>query len=255
MPCGQIDWRALKNAKRDLASELASEVAAKLEEKKVDTVVFQLLDANVYWALQEDGSTIGARCGPDRKYHIDGDIITSSKSAQHSLFNNLRPLFEAVNGKDFLLVTPLPRYVIDGCCSDADHMPNRKLPNFEQQLMDDLQEVATNFKAFLFTTGLRNGKIVNPQISLRGLQRHEVWDKDPVHPRDGAYDKLAEGIIRVASNLEDAGKKRRRTDSLDGGRQVSSRGRGGTGYQDRRQQDYRHQLRDQGGATSAGPHR
>jgi hypothetical protein len=231
------------------------EVATKLEEKKVDTEVFQLLDANVYWALQEDGSAIAARCGPDKKYHMDGDIITSSKSAQHSLFNNLRPLFEAVNGKDFLLVTPLPRYVIDGCCYDTEHMPNRRLPGFEQQLMDDLQEVATNFKAFLFTGGPKNGKIVNPQISLRGLQRHEIWDKDPVHPRDGAYDKLAEGIIRVATNLEDAGKKRRRTDSLDGGRQVSSRGRGGTDNQGRRQPDYHHQQqqRGQGGPSSAGP--
>jgi hypothetical protein len=248
------NWRALKNSKKDLSSELALEVVSKLEEKKVDTVIFQLLDANIYWALQEDGSAIAARCGPDKKYHMDGDIITSSKSAQHSLFNNLRPLFEAVNGKDFLLVTPLPRYIIEGCCADAEHMPNRRLPRFEQQLMDDLMEVARNFKDFLFTNGLKNGKIVNPLISLKGLQRHEVWDKDPVHPRDGAYDKLAEGIIRVASNLEEAGKKRRRTDSLDGGRQGSSRGRGGADYQFRSQSAQQNlQQRGRGGSASSGP--
>jgi hypothetical protein len=235
------NWRALKNTKRDLSNELALEVLAILEEKKVDTVVFQLLDSNVYWALQEDGSTIAARSGPDKKFHMDGDIVISSKAAQHSLFNNLKPLFEAVNGKNFLLVTPLPRYLIDGCCSDAEHMPNRKLPGFEQQLQDDLRDVAQNFKDFLFTSGLKNGKIVNPEISLRGLQRHEIWDADPVHLRDAAYDKLAEGIIRVASNLEEAGKKRRRTDSLDGGRQAfsNSRGRGGD-HQGRRQYSHHH---------------
>jgi hypothetical protein len=211
------NWRALKNAIRDLAKELADEINAKLEERKIDAVVLQLLDSNVYWALQEDGSSIAARLGPDKRYHIDGDLITISKSAQHSLFGNLKPIFDCINGKDFLLITPLPRYVAGGCCEDADHMPNRRLPGFEQQLEDDLRATATNFKDFLFTHGYKNGKVVDPAISLRKLQKSEIWGQDPVHPMDKAYDKIAEGVILVATNLEEAGKKRRRTDSFDGG--------------------------------------
>jgi hypothetical protein len=209
------NWRALKNSVKDLASELAAEINVKLEEKKTDVVVLQLLDSNIYWALQEDGSTISARLGPDKQYHMDGDLITISKSAQHSLFNTLRPIFEVVN-KDFLLITPLPRFLVGGCCSDRDHMPNRQRDGFEQQLMSDLRDMASNFKDFLFTSGYKNGKIVDPQISLRGMSKEEMWGADPVHPKDVAYDKLVEGIVKVASNLEDAGKKRRRTDSLDG---------------------------------------
>jgi lysophospholipase L1-like esterase len=231
------NWRALKNSVKDLASDLANEINVKLEEKKTDVVVLQLLDSNIYWALQEDGSTISARFGPDQKYHMDGYLITISKSAQHSLFNTLCPIFEVVN-KDFLLLTPLPRYIIGGCCGDKDHMDNRQHEGFEQQLMTDLRELASNFKDFLFTSGYKNGKIVDPQVSLRGMKKEEIWDSDTVHPRDVAYDKIAEGVVKVASNLEDAGKKRRRTDSLDGQRPpqmastVGNHGRsvqGGTG--------------------------
>jgi hypothetical protein len=241
------NWRALKNARRDMAQELATEICDKLEQKKTDTVVFQLLDSNVYWALQSDGSTISARSGPDNKYHYDGDLITISKSAQHSLFNNIKPIFEAVNGKDFLLVTPLPRYLVSGCCSDADHMPNRRLPGFEEQLVDDLEQVSTNFKAFLFTNGLKNGKVVNPLISLRGLQRNEAWGEDPVHPLECAYDKIAEGIVKVAANLEEAGKKRRRTDSLDGSRTSGTSGRVPPSYQPQY-----HQRSSGGGGRGGG---
>jgi hypothetical protein len=182
------NWRALKNAVRDLAKELAGEINSKLEEKKIDAVVLQLLDSNIYWALQEDGSSIAARLGPDKRYHIDGDLITISKSAQHSLFSNLKPIFDGVNGKDLLLVSPLPRYVVGGCCEDLEHMPNRRLPGFEQQLTEDLKATATNFKDFLFTHGYKNGKVVDPLISLRKLQVSEIWGSDPIHPKDRAYD-------------------------------------------------------------------
>jgi hypothetical protein len=80
------------------------------------------LDGNIYWALQEDGTTISARLGADKKYHMDGDLISISKSAQHSLFKNLKSILEAINGKDFL---------VGGCCSDEEHMANRRLPGFE----------------------------------------------------------------------------------------------------------------------------
>jgi uncharacterized membrane protein YgcG len=209
------NWRALKNSVKDMASDLATEINAKLEEKKTDVVVLQLLDNNIYWALQEDILTISARLGPDQQYHMDGDLVVSSKSAQHSLFNTLRPIFETVN-KDFLIITPLSRYLTGGCCSDREHMPNRLREGFEQQLMADLKDIATNFKDFLFTSGYKNGKVDDPQISLRGLSKDKIWAADPVHPKDTAYNKIAEGVVKVATTLEEAGKKRRRTDSLDG---------------------------------------
>jgi hypothetical protein len=109
-------------------------------------------------------------------------------------------------------------------------MPNRRLPGFEQQLTEDLKATAGNFKDFLFTHGFKNGKVVDPLINLRSMQNNEIWGKDPVHPKEAAYDKIVEGVLRVASTLEEAGKKRRRTDSLDGGASSSSRrtdGRGG----------------------------
>jgi hypothetical protein len=98
---------------------------------------------------------------------VVGDLILSSKTAQHALFKSLKPLIDQGRNKNCILMAPLPRYISNGCCDVADHMPNRKDSDFSQGLFQDLKEAADNLKDFLFTAGLRQVKILDPQVSWR----------------------------------------------------------------------------------------
>jgi hypothetical protein len=134
----QANWRAT----RDNVWELEEKVRKKLDKTRVDFIIFCVLDNSVYYSLLDDGSTNAAFKDQEGKFHMEGDIIISSKSAQHALFKNLQPLLEASGGKPSILCAPMPRYLMVGCCEEPGHMPNRKLRTYEQQLMTDLKEAA-----------------------------------------------------------------------------------------------------------------
>jgi hypothetical protein len=125
-----------------------------MEEKQVDCVVFAVADNNIYLAMY-NGETSPALKDSEGNFHVCGDLVLSSKSAQHSLFNLLKPVFDKVRSKHVLFMTPLPRYIVSGCCSDAEHMANRSQPGFELRLLKDLTDTAENFKNFMFTSGYK----------------------------------------------------------------------------------------------------
>jgi hypothetical protein len=116
----QANWRA----KRDNVWELEEKVRKKLEKTRVDVIIYCVLDNSVYYSLLDDGSTKAAFKDRDRKFHMEGDIIISSKSAQHALFKILQPLLEAFGGKPSILCSPMLRFLTVGCCEEPGHMPN-----------------------------------------------------------------------------------------------------------------------------------
>jgi hypothetical protein len=191
------NWRAWRNN----ITAMANRIAGKLAELKLDLVIFFMLDNNVYYALQEDGNTCPSRKDNTGCFHVDGDLFTCSKSAQHILFNQLKLMLELAKNKNCVLVSPLPRYIKVGCCTDAEHMANRATEGFERQLLQDLKEMAENFRDFAFTAGYRHFKILDPQVSWRGLGRDEVWANDPIHPTTAAYKKLAEGAMHLDRHM------------------------------------------------------
>jgi hypothetical protein len=83
------------------------------------------LENSVYFSLLDDGSTRPAVKDKNGVYHMSGDIIVSSKSAQNALFKTLLLLVEAARGKPCILCSPLPRYLVVSCCEDETHMLNR----------------------------------------------------------------------------------------------------------------------------------
>jgi hypothetical protein len=138
------------------------QITGKLAEFKVDTEVFVIQDNNVYYSLQEDGNICPAR--KDNNGSVDGDLITCSKSAQHALFHQVKPILEAARGRNCILVPPLPKYLKTVCCQDVEHMVNRGTEGFEKQLLQDLKEMADKLRDFTFTAGFRQFKIQDPMI-------------------------------------------------------------------------------------------
>jgi hypothetical protein len=196
---------------------LAEKVREKLDRKRIDVLVLCVTDNNVYYSLLDDGSTQAAVKDKEGKFHIIGDIIISSKSAQHALFKVLLPLIEAAGGKPCILCSPLPRYLTAGCCDEPGHMPNRKMRTFEHQLQSDLKETAENMRDFLFTSGNKLVKVLEPAVSWRGKESSTIWGDDPVHPTEKAYELMAEGVLALLRIMESGARKRPRTNSYETG--------------------------------------
>jgi hypothetical protein len=80
------------------------------------------------------------------------------------------------------------RYVLKGCCADPEHLPNRTAEDFRQQLQSELSAVANNLRDFLYTSSMRNIKVLSPQETFRGREDSSLWREDPVQPSEEAYD-------------------------------------------------------------------
>jgi hypothetical protein len=131
------------------------------------------------------------------------------------MFNTLGPLFDAIDTRRGLIITPMARYIAEICWSDTTH---RSSPTYKTDMMTGLTKLSRCLKDFLFNTGRRNFKTLDPAVDMRNLQDSEIWAGNPVHPRQEIYQKIAEGVVRVSDILEaKADKKRSRADSMEVG--------------------------------------
>jgi hypothetical protein len=173
-------------------------------------------------------------------YHIHGELMLSSKSAQQILFKALKPLLEVARPIGGLLVGPLPRYLMRGCCADTDHMPGRTSEDFGDQLKGELKAAAANVRDMCFTGGMRFLRVLDPALDFKGKADTAVWGTDPIHPTEAGYDLLAaEAVRQAALEPRGTGKKRKRDEADeqqhgDGGRALREPSGSGSGGQDGR---------------------
>ena len=104
-------WRANKQSVADLATHVKNE----LDRAKYTTLVFQVLDNNMFFARYEEGGLVPACKGLGGVYHVDGDLVVADREAQYAILKLCRPLWEAGGGKNFVIVGPMPRYVSGPC--------------------------------------------------------------------------------------------------------------------------------------------
>jgi hypothetical protein len=155
---------------------------------------------------------------------MEGDVQVCSRDIQYEHFEALQPLLDIFEKKKVYFITPLPRYVVAGCCNNTDHCANRREPGYRTRMLQGLEDIRRNLKDFLFHKGWRNVKVVDPNIEIRGLSDAETWSSDPIHPREEVYKKIAEGLINVVANAAESS-KRTRSDSWGTGSEDRGRGR------------------------------
>ena len=160
---------------------------------------------------------------PACDYHIDGDLVLAPKELQYTTFCCAKPLFEEAGSRKKIVITSIPRYLVDGCCEDPRHGSNRKEADFRPDLELAVMEVRKNIKDFCFCLGIRNTRVVGPWKELKD-QGDQVW-RDAVHLTDAGYSVIASLVLQ--SNIELSNKpevpssrlgKRPRDDHQWGGR-------------------------------------
>ena len=123
----QPGWRITRPKVADMASKLHQ----LLKKEGADyTVVFEMLDSNFFLAKTEEGGMVPICWRGSRVYHVDGDLVFAPKELQYSVFRDAIPLLEVAGGRKTIILSPIPRYLVLGCCPDPDHAGNRSSQNF-----------------------------------------------------------------------------------------------------------------------------
>ena len=81
--------------------------------------------------------------------------MLASPDRQRMLVDNMEPLLNRFDKRTSMLITPMPRYLYNGCCAQEEQASNRKQSCFEDNLREGLNELRTNMKKFLIRRKIR----------------------------------------------------------------------------------------------------
>jgi hypothetical protein len=218
------NWRISTHSVEDMKNRLREEI----REKDPTTVILFLMDNSVYYGRLEDGSNVAARKHTDGSYHIEGEVALCGRETLLHHFNTMKPILDQIGRRRGILVTPMPRYIVAGCCSNPSHCSNRRYQDFEQQQQQHLDIVKKNLKDYLFYDGYRSVRVLDPCMDLRSLGQEDAWDADPVHPSQLAYNKIAAACAKINDRMrsQEQEAKRRRESFGDGGQSLPDARRG-----------------------------
>jgi hypothetical protein len=128
------NWRV----SRESCNSLADSIRRTIELEDPVVVVLITLDGSTFFAKKEDGSRVLPRKGDDGIYHVEGDLVVASPDTQSEHLDLMKPVFDAIGRKPGLIISPMPRYIIDGCCQNKEHVANRTSRNFRNDVQRQL---------------------------------------------------------------------------------------------------------------------
>jgi hypothetical protein len=112
-------WRPNKTAVEEMC-EKAEEALTMITTN--DVVVVHLFDNVSYMARSEEGGDLPIRRYVTGQFHVEGDLVVASKERLYMFFKNALPLLRLLEAYKDVLLTPLPRYLLESCCNAEDHV-------------------------------------------------------------------------------------------------------------------------------------
>jgi hypothetical protein len=109
-------WQAGKIAVESLAQELGE---AKVSFPPEAVIVLQVFDNIAYYVVTSEDTIIPCRKDVSGRYHVDGDLLLSP------YIRNCLPIIHQLEDLPKIVLSPLPRYLTQGCCTDQEHASNR----------------------------------------------------------------------------------------------------------------------------------
>ena len=136
--------------------------------------------------------------------------MLASKDRQLALFNTIEPILLLLAIYKLLLVTPMPRFLYEGCCPLGDHAPNRLEDGYEERLRIGLRDYRVNIKNFAFMRNMRNIKVLDPSpvLTHEDEDGEDKWGMDPVHPLLHGYRLLCDLYEGEMTQLSNKSRKR-----------------------------------------------
>jgi uncharacterized membrane protein YgcG len=182
---------------------------ASLEVKANTWIVVQVFDSALYMAAPREGGMVPPCRRADGSMHVDGDLIMITKDLQYEFFRQLDVELTSLKHQKVIFMAPLPRYYLESCCEDPEHVGNRSQPDYKKKLEDSVFTARANLKNFAFRHGYRQSQTISSWAKVRKLE--EVWES-PVRMKSRGYEAMAEAILEAGVELE---KKRKNPGKLE----------------------------------------
>jgi hypothetical protein len=203
-------FRISDSSVADMVSELTERVEGLDPEKTA--VCIQLLDNVSFECKLPNGDRILPRKGYDGKYHAEGELHVIGKDTLREYFMALQPVFKALKGFKCLVLTPLPRYLWNRCCSNPDHISNSERVSFASEMGKGLRDLTVNIRNMIFMRKLKGVSVLNTVEALGIVPSQNgdameidkilaLWAPDPVHPTPATYRILAKKIVEKVESL------------------------------------------------------
>jgi hypothetical protein len=194
----------------DMVADLAERVEG-LDPGKT-TVCIQLLDNVSFECRLPNGDRVLPRKGSDGKYHAEGELYVIGKDSLREYFMALQPIFKALKGYKCLVLTPLPRYLWNRCCSNPAHIINSERSSFASEMGRGLRDLTVNIRNMIFMRKLKGVSVLNtvealgiiPGQSGDAMEIDKIlalWGPDPVHPTPATYRILAKKNVEKVETL------------------------------------------------------
>jgi hypothetical protein len=194
-----------------------AELAAKTKKYGLcdtDTVVIDVLSNSVICGTGTRGKP-AEQFKSDGKWHVPGSLCFEPKSVLKAVLAEAKEkIFTGISPK-LVCVGPLPRYVLEKCCTDPGHIQNIDASDYvsdmEQniEIIDDLlvgwaQEINGRSDYLNFRMVADNPDLPLQDLTVSGEQ---LWAAgDPVHGSNSYYTELAAAVTEmVRSALLDEG--------------------------------------------------
>jgi hypothetical protein len=165
-----MNWRIM----RESCEAMATTITKTIDQEDPAAVVLFMMDSSVFYTRGQDGSRTLPRRGDDGKFHIEGDLTVCSPETQAEHLNTMRPILDAVGRRPCIVISPMPRYVTDGCCQNPEHVKNRSEHFYRDDMQRQLDGVARSIKNFLFKTHRRNMRVLESSYNIRNLPNVDI---------------------------------------------------------------------------------
>jgi hypothetical protein len=233
-------WRSTKEACGDLAQTL--EELSGGEDADEYNVVYEMMDNTSFYASSEDEGITTIKKGADEKYHVPGKLAVAPRELALRFLANTVPAVLAGRADRKIFITPLPRYLFEACCGNADHCNTGHLEAFPKELLGGLAHYWRTAKEFFRCGQSREVgvEVINPTWLLAGEEKTTLVEQldtlkdlqgpqgDPVHFSAEGYFKMGAGILKIARG-EKARINRKRKREESSGEDESRAGSGRNG--------------------------
>ncbi len=161
-------------------------------------IVLQVFDNIAYYAVTSEDTIIPCRKDVSGRYHVDGDLLLSP------YIRNCLPIIHQLEDLPKIVLSPLPRYLTQGCCTDQEHASNRVEEGFRWRIISGAERLRKAIRDQLLESGIRNFKVYNPLwlpeasgcLGAAGSLRPGHW-KDNGGPKNSLS---GQWLARMASN-------------------------------------------------------
>jgi hypothetical protein len=113
-------WRPKSS---DVAQALQDLDKLELPCPETTLIVFYNLDCAAYYGCTEDGDLVPAQ-RLEGKYHISGALTLAPKEQFQFTLKTCLPLFKFRPDVKKIVLSPAPRFWLQKCCADEEHISN-----------------------------------------------------------------------------------------------------------------------------------